>query len=199
MNNIFIIGAGGHASSCIDVIESQKKYKIAGLVSNSISNNTKYKILCKDNEIEKKFKKIKFAFIGIGQIKTPNLRIKFFKRLKKNFSLPKIISPNSYISRQSYIDEGTIILHQSILNTNVRIGKNCIINTKSLIEHDVSIDDHCHISTGAILNGNVKIGSGSFIGSGAIIHEGVEIGKNCIVAAGKIVKRNIPNKKILSL
>ena len=30
--NIIIIGAGGHATSCVDVIEKTKKFKIIGLV-----------------------------------------------------------------------------------------------------------------------------------------------------------------------
>ena len=30
--NIILIGAGGHTTSCIDVIEATNKYKIIGLV-----------------------------------------------------------------------------------------------------------------------------------------------------------------------
>lgn len=32
MNDIVLIGAGGHASSCIDVIEAEDRFRIAGLV-----------------------------------------------------------------------------------------------------------------------------------------------------------------------
>ena len=32
---IILIGAGGHAESCIDVIESTNKYEIIGLVAKS--------------------------------------------------------------------------------------------------------------------------------------------------------------------
>ena len=32
---LILIGAGGHALSCIDVIEAEKKFKIIGLVDNS--------------------------------------------------------------------------------------------------------------------------------------------------------------------
>ena len=45
-----LIGAGGHAVSCIDVIEKTNKYKIVGLVDNksksslSIGNKT-YKVI----------------------------------------------------------------------------------------------------------------------------------------------------------
>ena len=33
MQNIIIIGSGGHANSCLDVIISSKKYKVKGYIS----------------------------------------------------------------------------------------------------------------------------------------------------------------------
>ena len=32
MKKIIIVGAGGHARSCIEVVESEGNYKIAGLI-----------------------------------------------------------------------------------------------------------------------------------------------------------------------
>ena len=32
MKKILIFGAGGHANSCIDVIEAENKFKIIGLI-----------------------------------------------------------------------------------------------------------------------------------------------------------------------
>ena len=47
--NIILIGAGGHATSCIDVIETTNKFKIIGLIDKKNKNylkigNKKYKI-----------------------------------------------------------------------------------------------------------------------------------------------------------
>ena len=39
MKKIILIGAGGHAKSCIDVIELQNKYKIIGLIDNKKKKN----------------------------------------------------------------------------------------------------------------------------------------------------------------
>ena len=78
-----------------------------------------------------------------------------FCRLKDfGANIPKIKSPYSYISKHSNFDEGTIILHDVIVNANVNIGKNCIINSKSLLEHDVIIGDHSHISTNVTVKKN---------------------------------------------
>ena len=41
MNNLLLIGNGGHAISCIDVIEAEKKYKIFGIVAKENENENK--------------------------------------------------------------------------------------------------------------------------------------------------------------
>ena len=195
MNNIIIIGNGGHAISCIDVIEAEKKFKILGLVTakHAVKNQKiKYSSIGNDVDLKKLFKKTKFAFIGIGFIKDSDKRFNLFKKLKKiGFYLPVVTSPTSYKSNQSTVDEGTILMHNSFVNSQVKIGKNCIVNTGSIIEHEAIIGDNVHISTSAVVNGAVKIGSGSFIGSNSVIKEGVKIGKDCIVSAGSFLRRDL--------
>lgn len=192
-NKIIIIGSGGHAASCINIIEKIKKYKIHGIVDNKNEiKNLNYNLIGSDKDLSKIKNKIKFAFIGIGQIKSSKKRKKVFENLKnKNFILPKIISENSLVSKYSQIGEGTIIMNFAHININVKIGKNCIINTGSNLEHDVEVGDFVHISTGAIINGNTKIGSNTFIGSGSIINNNLKIGNNCIIASGKVVKKDL--------
>ena len=116
--------------------------------------------------------------MALGQIKNYKLRLKIFNKLKKlKFKIPIIESPNSYVSKNSKIGEGTMVFNGVIVNSNVKIGKNCIINSRALIEHDVKIGNNCHISTGSILNGNVEIGDNCFIGSGSILRNGIKIKK----------------------
>ena len=42
MQKLILVGAGGHCKSCIDVIESQKKYKIIGLIDNKKRNKNEF-------------------------------------------------------------------------------------------------------------------------------------------------------------
>jgi len=169
MKKLILIGAGGHAKSCIDVIESTKKFKILGLIDKKNKNFFDYKVITDDKYLEKeKNNKRLSVYISIGFIKSPKNRIKIFKKLKKrNFHFPSIISKFAYVSRRSNILEGTMIHHFVVINSEVKIGYNTIVNTSSLIEHDVKVGNHCHISTGTILNGGVTVGDGTFIGSGS--------------------------------
>jgi sugar O-acyltransferase (sialic acid O-acetyltransferase NeuD family) len=201
MDKILLIGAGGHARSCIDVIETEGQFKIAGMIEKekSITNgNLGYLILGTDDDLKNLRKKYDYAFITVGQIKSPAIRLKLFQLLKElDFTLPAIVSPRAYISKHAQVDEGTIIMHGAIVNANAKIGKNCIINTRALIEHDAVIGDHCHIATGAIINGEVSVGNETFIGSGAVTKQAISIGKKCVIGAGVVLKNNIESNKVV--
>ena len=191
MEKILLIGGGGHCRSVIDVIEQEGRFEIAGIIDKPERLGSKildYEVIGSDDELEKLSKKYQYALITVGQITSPNLRIKLFELAKEaGFILPTIISPRAYVSKHAAIDEGTVIMHDALLNANVTIGKNCIINTKALIEHDSVIEDNCHISTGAIINGGVTVKHNSFIGSGATTRESIIIKENSFIKAGSVV------------
>ena len=203
MAKILLIGAGGHARSCIDVIETVEQFEIAGLIekSESISNESLgYPVIGTDDNLKALRQQYKNALITVGQIKSPKIRIKLYQLLKElDFTLPVIVSPHAYVSKHAQIGEGSIIMHGAIVNANAKIGNNCIINNKALIEHDAIIGDHCHIATGATINGEVSVGNKTFFGSGAITKQCISIGNNCIIGAGAIIKNDIkPNQVVKS-
>ena len=199
MKKIILIGAGGHAHACIDVIEQCKKYSIAGLIVKKklTSRVFDYPILGTNKKLKKISKKIKHAFISVGQIKTSKIRINLYKEaIEAGFKLPIITSPFAYVSPRAKIGEGTIIMHGAVVNANAIIGKNCIINTSCIVEHDAIVADHCHVSTGTILNGKVSLGRGSFVGSGSVVKEEVKIGNNCVIGANIFLRQNLASGTI---
>ena len=201
MNEIILIGAGGHARSCIDVIELSGLFKIAGLVEKDEEikdDNLGYPVIGTDNDLPELRQQYNNALITIGQIKSPEIRIKLYQVLKKlDFKLPTIISPQAYVSKHTQIGEGSIIMHGATVNANAKIGINCIINSKSLIEHDAVIGDHCHIAPGAIINGEVSVGNKTFVGSGAVTKQCISIGNNCIIGAGVILKSDVDSNQVI--
>jgi sugar O-acyltransferase (sialic acid O-acetyltransferase NeuD family) len=199
--HIILIGGGGHCKSCIDVIEQEAKYRIAGIVDIKEKLNQRlleYEIIYTDDDLPKLSKSYQHFFVTIGHIKSPAKRIGYYQILKKlEVSLPVIISPLAYVSQHASIGEGTIIMHHAVVNAGAEVGKNCIINTRALIEHDVVIGDHCHISTGAIVNGGVYVGNKTFFGSSAVSREYVKIGENCIIGCNTSVVKDIPENSLL--
>ena len=192
---ILLIGAGGHSQSCIDVIEQENKYEIAGLIGIKEEvgqNRLGYKILGTDEDLFDLSQSISNALITVGQIRSASLRKKLFNLAHNlNFRTPNIISPKAYVSPHAKIGAGTILMHGTYVNAGASIGNNCIINSKSLIEHGVNIGNHCHVSTGVIINGNVSIGDETFVGSGSVIKEGIIVGENCVIGMGLSLLTNL--------
>ena len=192
VEDVLLIGGGGHCKSIIDVVEQEGQFKIAGIIGAERqigSDIFGYKVIGCDSDIEKLSKKYNHAIVAVGQIHSPEIRIKLFNMLNSSgFNLPSIVSPRAYVSIHALIGRGTIIMHDAVVNANAVIGDNCIINSKALIEHDSIIHNHCHISTNATINGGVEIGEGSFIGSGAITNNSIVIKKNSFYKAGVFIK-----------
>ena len=188
-DKIIIFGDGGHANSCMDLIESTQKFKIIGVISNkNFKTINNYPVIGNDKDLVNLKKITKNIIIAISFYKDPNKRKKIFSRLKNlGFNIPTICSPLSYISKGVKIGEGCQIFHRVIINKNVEIENNCIINNRSLIEHDVKIKNDTHISTSVIINGGCKIGKEVFIGSGSVLKENLRIKNNYFIKMGSIL------------
>ena len=191
---IILIGGGGHCKACIDVIEQENKFDIAGIIDIPEKLGERileYEIIGNDDDIPKLAKDNNFL-ITLGHLGNPKLRIKLFNLVKDNGGkFPIIISPLAYISNHSEILEGTIIMHNVLVNANAKIGTNCIINNKALIEHDAIIEDNVHISTGAIVNGDCIVDENNLIGSGSVLKHSIRIKSNTIIGAGAVITKDI--------
>lgn len=202
--SLILIGAGGHARACIDVIEEQNCFEIAGLIGFSWELNDRhlgYPVIGTNEDLPRLINIHKYALIAIGQIHTAESRTELYSLVKKlGFQIPIIVAPSAHVSRHASIGAGTIIMHGAIINAGASIGENCIVNCQALIEHDSIIQDNCHISTGAVINGGVFIGSGSFVGSNSAIMQGIKIGSNCLIGMGSSVSNDLGNQsKFISL
>jgi sugar O-acyltransferase (sialic acid O-acetyltransferase NeuD family) len=191
---ILLVGAGGHSRACIDVIEQEGRFAIKGLVGLPKEVGLRildYPVLATDEGLPKLLADCANVLIAVGQIKTPEPRIRLFNLLQQNNCvLPTIVSPRAYISPHASLETGTIVMHGAVVNAGAVVGKNCIINSQSLVEHDVIIKDHCHIATAATINSGVRIGTGTFIGSNSSVKQGVNIGDRCVIGMGQQVLAN---------
>lgn len=181
---MIIIGASGHASVVIEILEAldvaihvvydgdvSKKRILEYAVSNSpaFDNNIHRVIAIGDNHIRKK--------------------------LSQRFDGPfakAIIHPSAVVSKTAHLGEGTVVMPGAIINANVKIGKHVIVNSAAVIEHDCVIEDYTHISPNVALAGNVTVKSGTHVGIGASVVQGITIGKSSIIGAGAVVAMSIP-------
>ena len=186
---ILLVGCGGHAVACIDVIEAAGEYGVAGLVGLPAEFGKKvlgHAVLGTDDDLPALVARHRAALVVVGQVKTPEPRIRLFESLRAvGCELPVIVSPRAYVSKLATLGAGTIVMHGAVVNAGATIGRNCIINSQALVEHEAIIADHCHISTAAVINGGVRIGTGTFIGSNSSVRECISIGERCLIGMGQ--------------
>jgi sugar O-acyltransferase (sialic acid O-acetyltransferase NeuD family) len=191
---ILLIGAGGHARGCIDVIELEGRFTVHGLLGLKDQVGTKvldYPVIGTDDDLRALRQHHSHALVTVGQIKSPEARMRLFTLLRTSgFDMPVIVSPRAHVSRHAVVGRGTIVMHGAVVNAGAAVGENCILNSLSLVEHDAKIGDHCHISTAAAINSGVHVATGTFIGSNSSVRQGIRIGERCVIGMGQRVLKN---------
>jgi len=189
--SLVLLGAGGHARACIDVIEADGRYAIAGLVGlpEEVGGAVLgYPVLGGDADISALLGAHDFGVVTLGQIKTAEPRRRLFELIVRHGrAADPIVSPRAHVSRHAALGVGTMVQHGAVVNAGATIGANGIVNSLALVEHDVIVGDHCHVATGARVNSGVRIGDGTFLGSGCIVRQGLTIGRDCVVGMGQVV------------
>jgi sugar O-acyltransferase (sialic acid O-acetyltransferase NeuD family) len=116
-------------------------------------------------------------------------RFDIVQRLPKETQYFTFIHPSVQIMDDNIeMGEGSFIGANSILTTNIKIGKHALLNRSNHIGHDCEIGDYFSAMPGAIVSGNVKIydyvymGTNSAIKEKLLIHSLSTIGMNsCVV------------------
>lgn len=189
MDDIVLVGFGGHGKSVADCIERQGEYHIVGYTELH-EQKSRYTYLGTDDVLSEYLDKgINKAVICLGYLGKGNVREKMYKKLKKKgFEFPVIIDPSAIVTDTVQIGEGTFIGKGVIINSNARVGKLVILNTGCLIEHDCWISDYCHIAVGATLCGQVEIGEAAFVGANATVIQCRKIEARKLIPAGTTVR-----------
>lgn len=194
MEEIILIGGGGHALSVADAILDGMNYEIVGY-TDLTDAHIPFQYLGTDEILEQLFEKgVKNAAVTVGCLGKSSIRDRLFHRAKQaGFQLPAIIDPSAVVSGSAEVGEGVFIGKHAVVNAGARIGRMCIINTGAVIEHNNRIGEYSHVAVGAVLCGDVQVGGHAFIGANATIIQGVHIGMNAVIGAGSVVISDVPD------
>ncbi len=195
---ILLLGGGGHAGEIIDTVMKSEQYNEIGIIDNNIKEKFGIKVVGSDSDLETLFSSgWRYAFVAIGSVGNPAVRIKLFKLLTEiGFEIPTIVDSTATVSKFATIEAGVYISKKAVVNTNAVIKKGAIINTASVIEHDSQIGEFAHISPGTIICGCCCVGNYSHVGANSCVIQQINIGSNCIVGAGSVVVKNIRDNTV---
>ncbi|WP_041139742.1 acetyltransferase [Beduini massiliensis] len=190
MNELIVIGAGGHGKVVADIAYNNGYTNISFLDDYKKEING-YKVIGKIKDIENFDSKGYDFIIAIGN---NAVREKIQNQLKdKGCNLVTLIHESAFVSKYTEVGKGTVIMPNSVINAGSKIGEGCIINTGCTIDHDCTIQNYVHISPGAHVAGTVEIGKRTWVGIGSSIINNIKICEDCIFGAGSVVIKDIFN------
>lgn len=106
-------------------------------------------------------------------------------------------APSAIAYDANEIGVGAIWCANTMITSNVKIGKFFHANIYSYVEHDCVIGDYVTFAPSVRCNGNVHIQDHAYIGAGAVIKQGslaepLVIGKGAVVGMGAVVTKSVP-------
>jgi len=193
-----IFGGGGLGREVLDnaraVNKISKKWNDIVFVDDvsdktSINDATVYRFNSVVDRFGKEKENVEFV-IAVGE---PTVRQKLFDRVSNaGFEFATIIHPTAVVSDYASVASGVVICANAIISCNTQIFENVYIQPHGMVGHDSVVKSNSVISSNVILCGHCSVGANSFIGIGVNIKEGVSIGGSTIVSMGSAVFRDIP-------
>ena len=195
MNDILIIGGGGHAKVLSSLLKKHNDWNPIGYTDpddNGPLLSLPY--LGTDENIPSLIleRTLKYAATGIGLLGSTEHRVGVINGVQSmGLSFPAISSPQSIVNEDVEIGDGSIVMDGAVIQPGVRIGSHSIINTGAIVDHDCIIGDHVHIAPGVTLSGEVGLSNHILVGAGASIIQGTKVTSHVIIGGGAVVISDI--------
>lgn len=186
-----MVGAGGHAKACIEVLESlsmRPEYCVS--ISASPSQILGIDVLSEEEAIRVLHDKgIDQFFVAIGDNQT---RCRTAQLWKENaFNPISIVSPSANVSKSASIGLGVMVMPHAVIGSQVKLEDFAIVNSGGIVEHESLIGYGAHVAPGSVLGGRVTLGDRSLMGIGSVAIDGSTIEKDIIVGAGAVVVQDL--------
>lgn len=192
---VLLVGAGGHARMCVEILNGSEDVLVVGAVSGDGGGvpglGTTVLGLDAELEIFTSAESASAVCVAIGDNFT---RWSIAQRaLALGCELSTVISRHAIISATAELGAGVQIMPAAVVNAAAVVGEGAIVNSNATVEHDCRLGAFAHVATGTAMGGGVTIGDRTLVGVGSRILPGVTIGSDVVVGAGAVVAADVPD------
>ncbi|HZF67883.1 MAG TPA: acetyltransferase [Gemmatirosa sp.] len=198
MQDIVILGAGGHARETLDVLQAVnadgRRYHVVGFlddVPERHGTELRGHPVLGGHEwlLAREHADVRYV-VGIG---SGRAKAALTRRLDAAGRVAAVlVHPDARVAHGAELGPGVILTAGVLLGCDVRLGAHTYVNLGASVSHDCVVGAYCHLAPGVRLAGNVRVGDGCELGIGAVAMPGVEVGAWSLIGAGAAVVRAIP-------
>jgi hypothetical protein len=168
---VLVLGARGHARSVLDVIRSEGRYHVAGLIdsaqpkgtptlgSHVLGQELDLPVLCREQGTA-------LGIVAIGDNWKRRAAMERLLGLVPSFVFVSSVHPAATVAGD--------------------------VNTLASLDHDGVMEDYSSLAPGAVTGGRVHLGTCAAVGLGARVVHNLRIGAHAVVGAGSLVLADIP-------
>jgi sugar O-acyltransferase (sialic acid O-acetyltransferase NeuD family) len=180
-----IIGFGGFGREVYWSLNEKDRKNAIFFVDDSFYEKTQKNVLplskFNNNDFE--------VVVAIGD---PVIRKKIIEKLpKKTKFFTHIHSSVILMDYNIEIGEGSIVCANTILTTNIKIGKHCHLNLLTTIGHDCTIGDFFTTAPGVKISGNCNISNRVYFGTNSSVRQKINICDDVIIGMNAAVVKDI--------
>ena len=176
-----LFGYGGHAREAACQIDQEITFFVDDEYANEIA-----KPISEFNPEE---------YVMMVAVANSKDRAEIVSKLPKETKYFTYIHPSVQIMDDSIeVGEGSFIGANSILTTNIKLGKHALLNRSNHIGHDCIIGDYFSMMPCAVVGGNITIDNNVYLGSCSNIREKINITSNIVIGMNAAVVKNITKK-----
>jgi len=195
---IIILGAGGHASDVLGVVEAinqtSERWDVIGLLDDqAVVDHRRFegRRVHRLGSIDELGGMGAGWVVGIGY---PGPRQAVASRAQQLTDMPPVVlvHPLADVGANVDVAEGTVVLGTARLSPGARLDRHVLIGYQAAVGHDSCVGEGASVMPGALISGEVSIGVGVLVGSGAVVLESLTVGDGAVIAAGAVVTRDVP-------
>jgi acetyltransferase EpsM len=192
-----IYGGGGLSKMIIEHVRVTGAYQIAGIIDDNLPPGTDVigcRVLGGVEKLAELYQQgIRTAFNSVGGIGNYHVRLRVFQTLAEaGFVCPVLVHPTAHIDPTAVLEQGVLVLAQSYVSGNARVGMGSLINNSVVVSHDNILGICTNLSPGAMLAGDVILEDYVQVGMNATINIGVRVGSRSLIGNGATVKADVP-------
>lgn len=190
---LYILGAGGHASSVLDAAVSAG-WDVTGFIDPQ-KTGTHHNFPVLPNSEGLSLDEVVFA-LGIGTNFSRESVFESFRTNHPTAQFPPIIHSTAWVSPLAQLAEGSVVLSTASVGAGARIETGGLVNTGASLDHDCVLGPFSSLGPGARTGGTVTIGGRTMVGLGAAVLHAVTIGDDTVIGAQALVTQDLPDNVV---